>query len=126
MIPRLADTVRALQFRTPVEQREGLEVVEGSTVNLLEATRGKGLRRFINGSADNAFGHTTLRHLGPITEHSPKRFADGHYGLFKIAEEEILRQYHMGHDVPTVVVRFPLIWTQPFPPPNACCELDDR
>ena len=169
LIPRLLElgySVRALQFRTRVEQREGLEVVEGSTldpvsvaaavdgvdalchmirnapgetpcdswfntclrgtVNLLEAALGKGLKRFINGSADNAFGHTTLRHLGPITEHSPKRFADGHYGLFKIAEEEILRQYHMGHDVPTVVVRFPLIWTKPFPPPNACCEVDDQ
>lgn len=169
LIPRLLElgyTVRALQFRTPVQPRKGLEVVEGNTldpasiatavdgidalchmirnapgdtpcdswfntclrgtVNLLEAVRGKDLKRFINGSADNAFGHTTIRHVGPISEHSPKRFADGHYGLFKIAEEEILHQYHIGHDIPTVVVRFPLIWTQPFPPPNACCELDDK
>ena len=169
LIPRLLElgyAVRVLQFRTPVEPREGLEVVEGSTldadsvaravdgidalchmirnapgetrcdswfntclrgtVNLLEATREKGLQRFVNGSADNAFGHTTIRHLGPITENSPKRFADGHYGLFKIAEEEILHQYHVGHGVPTVVTRFPLIWTQPLPPPNACCQLDDE
>ena len=169
LIPRLLElgyTVRALQFRTPVAPREGLEVVEGNTldrdsivravdgidalchmirnapgetvceswfntclrgtVNLLEAIQGRGLKRFINGSADNAFGHTTLRHLGPITENSPKRFADGYYGLFKIAEEEILHQYHVGHDVPTVITRFPLIWTRPFPPCNACCELDDE
>jgi len=169
LIPRLLAlgyAVRALQFRTPVQPRDGLEIVAGSTldppslvravdgvdalchlirnapgetfcdswfntclrgtVNLLEAARGRPLKRFLNGSADNAFGHTTIRHLGPINENSPKRFADGHYGLFKIAEEEILRQYHVGFGVPTVVTRFPLIWTRPFPPCNACCELDDE
>jgi len=168
LVPRLLELgyrVRAVQFRTPVQAREGLEVVEGNTldaaamqraidgvdavvhmirnapgetpcdrwfhtclrgtVNLLEAARQAPLKRFVNGSADNVFGHTTIRHREPIRENSPKRFADGHYGLFKIAEEDILRQYHLGFDVPTVVTRFPLIWRQGFPPPNACCEIDD-
>ncbi len=168
LIPRLLELgyrVRALQFRTPVQPRDGLEIVEGSTldaaslvravddvqavchlirnapgenfadswfstclrgtVNLLEAVRGRELVRLVNGSADNAYGHTTIRHAGPINETSPKRFADAHYGLFKIAEEEILRQYHLGYGVPTVVTRFPLLWTQPYPACNACIDVDD-
>jgi nucleoside-diphosphate-sugar epimerase len=146
-------TVRALQWRTPVEPREGLEVVQGNTLdreamnravegvdavlhlirasngpgdtraekwmnccvvgttNLLEAAREHGIKRFINGSADNVYGHTTMRHQMPLSEMHPKRFADGYYGLFKILEEELLHQYHIGFGIPTVVVRFPLIWT---------------
>ncbi len=170
LIPRLLELgygVRALQFRTPVTPVEGMEVIQGSTlepeslpkalegvdavchmirdapgknfcdswfntclrgtVNLLEAARQVPLKRFINGSADNVYGHTTIRHVGPIHENSPKRFADSFYGLFKIAEEEILRQYTLGFDVPTVVTCFPLIWMENSPPSiNGCCTLDEK
>lgn len=80
-------------------------------VNLLEAAKDVPLVRFLAGSADNVFGHVTIPHDGPLHENSPKRFADGYYGLFKIAEEAICRQYRLGFGVPVVVTRFPLIWT---------------
>ncbi len=81
-------------------------------VILLEACKGKPLKRVIVGSADNVFGHTQIHHPGPINEHHPKHAADGYYGLFKIAEEEISRQYYLEHGVPVVITRFPLIWTE--------------
>ena len=144
--------VRALQNRSTVEPRPGLETVPGNTldpaslknalggvdavchliratgpgdsmcerwfnccvrgaVNLLEAAKGRPLKRYIAGSADNVFGHVTMRHLGPINENHPKRFADEYYGLFKIVEEELCRQYWLGWEVPIVITRFPWIWT---------------
>ena len=144
--------VRALQYRSPVEPRDGLEVVPGHTLdrqslvdamrdvqavchliratgpgdtaferwfncavvgaaNLLEAARDQPLKRFIAGSADNVFGHVTIPHYGVINEDSPKRFADGYYGLFKIVEEEMCRQYYLGFGVPVVIARFGWIWT---------------
>ena len=84
--------------------------VVGAT-NLLEAVKDRPLVRFVAGSADNVFGHVTMRHYGPINENHTKRFADDYYGLFKILEEELCRQYHLGFAVPTVVTRFGLIWT---------------
>jgi nucleoside-diphosphate-sugar epimerase len=82
------------------------------TVNLLEAAReAGGILRIVGGGADNVFGHTTMRHAGVITERSPKRFGDGYYGLFKIVEEEIYRQYHLGFGLPVSIARFGLIWT---------------
>lgn len=147
--------VRALQFRSPVQKRDGLEIVEGSTLdfesiqramdgtqavchmiratgpgktpfekwfnccvagaaNLLEVAKDANLVRYIAGSADNVFGHTTIPHHGPITENSPKRFADEYYGLFKIVEEQMCRQYYLGHNVPVVITRFGLTWTEEF------------
>jgi len=144
--------VRALKYRSDVEPRPGLEVVEGHTldeaslgramrgvdavchliratgpgdsdrerwfnccvrgaVNLLEAARASSLKRYIAGSADNVFGHVTMRHDGPINENHPKRFADGYYGLFKIVEEQLCRQYWLGWQVPIVITRFPWVWT---------------
>lgn len=81
------------------------------TLNLLETAKDLKLTRFINGSADNVFGHTTMSHeeYGPINENHPKRFADGYYGLFKILEEEMCRQYFLGFAVPTVITRFAMI-----------------
>jgi nucleoside-diphosphate-sugar epimerase len=159
LIPELVKIgykVRALQFRSPVEPREGVEIVEGNTLdreamlkaaedvdaichmirplngpgdtpcdkwfngcvagtkNLLEAAKEYGVKLFINGSADNVFGHTTVAHDGPIDETHPKRFADNYYGLFKIVEEEMLRQYYLGFGVPVVITRFPWIWTDAF------------
>jgi len=80
-------------------------------VNLLEAAKDLPLVRYVAGSADNVFGHITMPHHGPINENHTKRFADGYYGLFKILEEELCRQYHLGFGVPTVITRFGLIWT---------------
>jgi len=158
LIPELLSLgyqVRALQYRSPVEEREGLEIVSGNTLdrasvekamdgvdavchliratgpgkdqfekwfnctvagaaNLLEAAKDRPLKRFIAGSADNVFGHVTIPHYGPLNENSPKRFADDYYGLFKIVEEEMCRQYHLGFNVPTVIARFGCIWTDDF------------
>jgi nucleoside-diphosphate-sugar epimerase len=152
---KLGYAVRALQYRSRVEPRPGVEVVEGNTMdvaslekavdgvdavchliratgagknafekwfncavagaaNLLEAARKVPLKRFIAGSADNVFGHVTIPHSGPIDENSPKRFADGYYGLFKIVEEEMCRQYRLGFGVPAVIARFGWIWTEEF------------
>ncbi|MAE63663.1 MAG: hypothetical protein CMJ18_05275 [Phycisphaeraceae bacterium] len=143
--------VRALQYRSKVEPRPGLETAQGNTLdqasldqaldgvdavchliratgpgdsarerwfnccvrgasNLLEAAKGKPLKRYIAGSADNVFGHVTMRHAGPINENHPKRFADEYYGLFKIVEEELCRQYWLGWEVPVVITRFPWTW----------------
>jgi len=150
---RLGYEVRALQYRSTVEPRDGLEVVHGNTLdrpaieaamagvdavchliratgpgdtafekwfncavagtaNLLETAAKSGLKRYIAGSADNVFGHVTIPHYDTINENSPKRFADGHYGLFKIVEEEMCRQYFLGFDVPIVITRFGLTWTR--------------
>ena len=150
---RLGYQVRALQYRSAVEPRDGLEVVHGNTLdrpaveaamagvdavchliratgpgdtafekwfncavagaaNLLETAVKVGLKRYIAGSADNVFGHVTIPHYDTINENSPKRFADGYYGLFKIVEEEMCRQYFLGFDVPVVITRFGLTWTQ--------------
>ncbi len=153
---RLGYQVRALQFRSEVMPREGLEIVHGHTLdrgaveravdgvdaichmirpvrgigdtaaerwfngcivgtkNLLEAAKAHGLVRFINGSADNVFGHTTMPHYGPIDETHPKRFADEYYGLFKIVEEAMLEQYAVGFGVPVVITRFGWVWTDVF------------
>ena len=157
LIPKLLEmgyTVRALQFNSKVQPREGLEVVAGNTlnveslkqavdgvqavcymvrgsagpgethcekwfncctrgaVNLLEVMKDVKLERYISGSADNVFGHTTIPHMESIHERSVKRFADGYYGLFKIIEEELDRQYFLGFDIPVVITRFGLIWTE--------------
>ena len=150
---RLGYEVRALQYRSTVEPRDGLEVAHGNTLdlptieaamsgvdavchliratgpgdtafekwfncavagaaNLLETAVKVGLKRYIAGSADNVFGHVTIPHYDTINENSPKRFADGYYGLFKIVEEEMCRQYFLGFDVPVVITRFGLTWTQ--------------
>ena len=152
---KLGYQVRALQYRSAVEERDGLEVVHGNTLdvhsieramdgvdavchliratgqgdsafekwfncavagaaNLLESAKKAQLKRFIAGSADNVFGHVTIPHYGPINENSPKRFGDGYYGLFKIVEEEMGRQYYLGFDVPIVIARFGQIWTEDF------------
>ena len=150
---KLRYKVRALQYRSTVEQRHGLEVVHGNTLdvssienamngveavchliratgpgktpfekwfncalagaaNLLEVAKKLQLIRYIAGSADNVFGHVTIPHYGVINENSPKRFADGYYGLFKIIEEEMCRQYYLGFDVPIVITRFGWVWTE--------------
>ena len=80
--------------------------------NLLQAARQTGLVRYIAGSADNVFGHVTIPHHSCIDENSPKRFGDEYYGLFKIVEEEMCRQYYLGFGVPVVIVRFGLTWTE--------------
>jgi len=81
-------------------------------VNLLEVMKDVKLERYISGSADNVFGHTTIPHRESIHEKSVKRFADGYYGLFKIIEEELDRQYFLGFGIPDVITRFGLIWTE--------------
>ena len=155
LIPALLELgyeVRALQYRSAVTPRPGMEIVTGNTldpaaiqsamsgvdavchliratgpgdcarekwfnccvrgaVNLLEAAKQSPVKRYIAGSADNVFGHITMRHEGPINENHPKRFADDYYGLFKIIEEELCRQYGLGWGVPIVITRFPWTWT---------------
>ncbi len=152
---QLGYKVKALQYRSTVEKRQGLEIVHGNTLdaqsiveamsdvdavchliratgpgenafekwfncavtgaaNLLEAAKQAKLKRFIVGSADNVFGHVTIPHYAAINENSPKRFADGYYGLFKIVEEEMCRQYYLGFNVPIVITRFGLVWTEDF------------
>ena len=152
---RLGYQVRALQYRSTVEETDGLEVVHGNTLdvhsiekamdgvdavchliratgpgnsrfekwfncavagaaNLLETAKKSQLKRFVAGSADNVFGHVTIPHYGSINENSPKRFADGYYGLFKIVEEEMCRQYYLGFNVPIVIARFGQTWTEDF------------
>lgn len=156
LIPALLSSgyeVRALQYRSEVQARPGLEIVHGHTLdraavgtamqgvdavchmiratgpgndafekwfncavagtaNLLEAAKTNPLQRFVAGGADNVFGHVTIPHYDNITETSPQRFADGYYGLFKIVEEAMCRQYHLGFDIPTVIARFGLIWDE--------------
>jgi len=82
------------------------------SVNVLEAAKEAGLKRIVMGGTDNVFGHFTMPHAGPIDENHTKRFADGYYGLFKILEEELARQYHIGFGLPITTASFAMLRTE--------------
>jgi len=157
MIPELLDLgyrVRALANKSPVEERDGMEVIYGGTAdmdvvrkamdgvdavvhmirattatspgetdqekwfnccvrgpaNLLDVAKDMQLVQFIAGSMDGVYGIGKVEFDAPITEDQPLHALDFYYGIYKIVEEELYRQYMNAYGVPVTIARFPLIW----------------
>lgn len=84
------------------------EVIVEGTRNLLEASRAKGLSRFVHLSTVDVYGETT----GSVTEEHPLRVTSKEYGDSKIEAEELCREFRdLG--LPVVVLR-PTIVYGPF------------
>lgn len=73
-----------------------------ATQRLLEACRGRGLRRFVFASSSSVYGETQRLPLGedaPCLPLSP-------YGVTKLAAERLCRLYFVNFAVPTVSLRY--------------------
>jgi nucleoside-diphosphate-sugar epimerase len=69
---------------------------------LLEASKDKGLKKFIYASSSSVYGDALDF---PITENSPLRPVSP-YGVTKLAGEHLASLYHSGYGVPTVSLRY--------------------
>lgn len=88
--PSLVDPFRYLHVNT-----------EG-TLNLLEAARRNGVKRFVNASSSSVYGkaaYTPFDEAHPTQPVSP-------YGVSKLAAEHLARIYHEAHGMPTVSLRY--------------------
>ena len=84
------------------EPLRDLQTNAGGTVNMLEAARGAGTRRFLNISTGGAmYGQTDVR---PTPEDQPGA-ADAPYGVSKHAAEEYAGVYSRLYGLPTVSLR---------------------
>ena len=79
----------------------------GGTLNLAEAARQAGVRRFLALSSIAVYG--TQPNLAPVTEAAPLNATDV-YGASKIAMEAILRAYRHDFDLPSVVLRIASVY----------------
>ena len=73
-----------------------------ATQRLLEASRGKALRRFVYASSSSVYGETQvlpLHEAAPVLPLSP-------YGVSKLAAERLCRLYWKNFDVPTISLRY--------------------
>jgi UDP-glucose 4-epimerase len=73
-----------------------------ATQRLLEASRGKGLQRFVYASSSSVYGETQvlpLHEAAPVLPLSP-------YGVSKLAAERLCRLYWKNFDVPTISLRY--------------------
>lgn len=85
-------------IRRPLENHE---VNARGTLNLLEAARHAGIKRFVHTSSSEVYG--TALHT-PMDEYHPT-FPHTVYGGSKLAGEAYVRAYHRTFGVPTVVLR---------------------
>ena len=83
-----------------------------SSANVLDVAKDMDLVQIIAGSMDGVYGIGKVRFAAPITEDDPMVALPFHYGLYKIAEEELYRQYVNAYDLPITITRFPLIYNQ--------------
>jgi nucleoside-diphosphate-sugar epimerase len=72
-----------------------------ATQQLLEACRGRGLRRFVYSSSSAVYGRSEL----PMREESPTRPLSP-YGVSKLAAEHLCSLYAQAYGVPTVSLRY--------------------
>jgi UDP-glucose 4-epimerase len=72
-----------------------------ATQRLLEAARGRPLRRFVYASSSAVYGRSEL----PMREESPTRPLSP-YGVSKLAAEQLCGLYGIAHGVPTVSLRY--------------------
>ncbi len=73
-----------------------------ATQLLLEASKGKDLKKFIYASSSSVYGDAQDL---PITENSPQRPVSP-YGVTKLAGEHLVSLYHTGYGIPTVSLRY--------------------
>jgi UDP-glucuronate 4-epimerase len=79
----------------------------GGTLNLAEAARKAGVKRFLALSSISVYGVQTT--LDPVTEDAPLN-ANDVYGASKIAMEVILRAYRYDLGMPTIVLRIASVY----------------
>jgi UDP-glucuronate 4-epimerase len=79
----------------------------GGTLNLAEAARKAGVKRFLALSSISVYGVQTT--LDPVTEDAPLN-ANDVYGASKIAMEAILRAYRYDLGMPTIVLRIASVY----------------
>ena len=73
-----------------------------ATQSLLEASKDKGLKKFIYASSSSVYGDAEDF---PVTESSPQRPISP-YGVTKLAGENLASLYYKGYGVPTVSLRY--------------------
>jgi UDP-glucose 4-epimerase len=73
-----------------------------ATQRLLEAAKGRELRRFVYASSSSVYGEADAL---PVTEDSPKR-PHSPYGVTKLAAEHLGHLYRRNHAVPFVALRY--------------------
>jgi UDP-glucose 4-epimerase len=81
--------------------RQNHEVNAVGTLNLLEAAKHAGVKRFVHVSSSEVYG---TAHRVPMDEEHPS-FPETIYGAAKLAGEAYTRAFHRTYGLPTVVVR---------------------
>jgi NAD dependent epimerase/dehydratase len=84
-----------------VSPRQNLDTNAGGTLNLLEAARHEGVRRFVHTSTSEVYGsaqYVPIDELHPLVGQSP-------YSASKIAADQITVSYARSFDLPALIVR---------------------
>jgi len=104
--------IRATTATSPgaTDQEKWFNCCVRGAANLLDVAKDMELVQFIAGSMDGVYGIGKVEFAGPIKEDQPLHALDFYYGIYKIVEEELCRQYMHAYGVPITITRFPLIW----------------
>jgi NAD dependent epimerase/dehydratase len=84
-----------------VSPRQNLDTNAGGTLNLLEAARAAGVRRFVHTSTSEVYGtaqYVPIDEAHPLVGQSP-------YAATKIAADQLTMSYALSFDLPAVIVR---------------------
>lgn len=104
--------IRATTATSPgaTDQEKWFNCCVRGPANLLDVAKEMDLVQFVAGSMDGVYGIGKVEFNGPIKEDQPLHALDFYYGIYKIVEEELYRQYVHAYEIPITIVRFPLIW----------------
>ncbi len=104
--------IRATTATSPgaTDQEKWFNCCVCGTANLLDVAKDMELVQFIAGSMDGVYGIGKVEFGAPIKEDQPLHALDFYYGIYKIVEEELYRQYMHAYGLPITITRFPLIW----------------